>query len=101
MEPQLGRRYHRPIDAPDSWPCEVLEQIRAQRVGDVAIELESSAGGVVRASLEQVEHRSTGAPALVLEGADGRSTTVRCDYVRSFTLLDEPPPDHSDELRGL
>jgi len=54
MEFNTNTRYGRPPDKPASWFYDVLREVSATRVGDIAIEIEMLGGGTAKGMLNGV-----------------------------------------------
>jgi hypothetical protein len=95
----LGQRYERPGVSASSWFAEALGEVRQERMPPVPVELEFvGGGGSVSGNIDYVDPGSPNEEhgAIVLEHGEH----VRCEDIAAFTLLPDPPPDVSDELRG-
>lgn len=99
---QLGMRYERPDDAGPAWFYSVLAEERRTRLGSLPIVLELLSGGTVAGPLEGVgEPPAAGGHGSILLDAGDQVAEFPCEDLAAFTLIDdEPPIDHSDELRG-
>jgi hypothetical protein len=104
MDFRPGPLYELPSGADPSWFTETLDQIRRERVGEVAVTLYIGGGGAVTGNLldarDGSEWDSPGVIDLTRPNDEDDLYNVPVEEIVGFRLLPDPPIDHSDELRG-
>jgi hypothetical protein len=96
MEIQPGKVYRRSSERGSEWFIAVLQE--ANRVGmhPINISIMTTSGSVLSGELEGTEKDAIN----VREQGEPDVARIDAEDVEAFTVLAEPPPDTSDELRG-
>jgi len=94
----IGTRYERPPAEPPSWFCDVLEQIRDERDGDVPLRLEATTGHRVDGLLGELDPAiSPGPNGKVSINSHGEDLVIGSEMIAAFTLLPGKSVDRSAE----
>jgi hypothetical protein len=95
---EIGIRYERPPAEAPSWFCDVLQQIREERDGDVPLRLEATTGHRVDGLLGELDSAiSPGPHGKVGINSHGEDLVIGSEMVAAFTLLPGKSVDRSDE----
>ena len=85
---EIGTRYERPPTEPPSWFHDVLEQVRAEREGDVPIRVEATTGHRVDAMLVEGNPAiAAGAHGKVSLNSNGEDLVIGSEMIAAFILL--------------
>lgn len=97
MNIQFGKRFERSeCESPGQFTG-ALHAFYQNRPRGLVLHLELTSGGKVRGVIDKTDSRS-----VTLESAeDTSSARFTADEIAAFTLPDDAPIDHSDELRGI
>jgi hypothetical protein len=91
MDFDLGTRYQRPADEPESWFHDVLEQVRSERDGAVRIQIDAVGGRhQVVGFLESADERL---PGKVRITSHGEELVIASEKIEAFTLLPDSATD--------
>lgn len=95
---EIGTRYERPPEEGPSWFCDVLQQIREEREGDVPLRLEATTGHRVDGLLTELDPAITpGVHGKVSINSHGEDLVIGSEMVAAFTLLPGKSVDRSAE----
>lgn len=84
----VGTRYERPPAEPPSWFCDVLQQLRDEREGDIPIRLEATTGHRVDGLLSELDPAiSPGPHGKVSINSHGEELVIGSEMIAAFTLL--------------
>ncbi|MBA3864953.1 MAG: hypothetical protein H0X42_01175 [Solirubrobacterales bacterium] len=84
----IGTRYECPATEPAAWFRDVLEQIRAEREGEIPIRLEATTGHQVDGLLGSLDPGiSPGPYGKVSIDSHGEDLVIGSEMLKAFTLL--------------
>jgi hypothetical protein len=85
---EIGTRYERPPAEGPSWFHDVLEQVRAEREGEVPIRLEATTGHRVDGLLGELDQAiSPGPHGKIAINSHGEDLVIASEMIAAFTLL--------------
>ena len=93
MDLERNVRYVAPADRGASWYASSLAELRRSRARDAPIRIELRGGGVVGGFLDETSESPC---QMYLEDQH----PIPCEDIAAFTLLEDPDPPGSDEVRA-
>jgi hypothetical protein len=96
MEIHPGQVYRRSPERGSEWFITVLQETNAIGTHPIHISIMTTTGSVLSGELEGTE----GDAVKVREQGEPDVAQIDAEDIEAFTVLFEPPPDTSDELRG-
>jgi hypothetical protein len=96
MDIHPGQVYRRSPERGSEWFVTALQETNATGTHPIHISIMTTTGSVLSGELEGTE----GGAVKVREQGEPDVAQIDADDIEAFTVLVEPPPDTSDELRG-
>lgn len=96
MEIQRGEVYRRSPEHGSEWFVTVLEEANRTHTHPIHISVMTASASVISGVLAGAEAGAV----KVQESGEPDVAQIAADDIAAFTLLAEPPPDASEELRG-
>jgi hypothetical protein len=96
MDISPGQVYRRGGERGSEWFLAALGEAHRMRVQPIIISIMTTSGSVLSGQLEGTE----GSTVKLWEQGEPDVAEIDGDDIEAFTVLAEPPPDTSDELRG-
>jgi hypothetical protein len=96
MDIHPGEVYRRSPERGSEWFLAVLQEANRIRMHPINVSIMTTSGSVLSGELEGTDKDAV----KVREQGEPDVARIDADDIAAFTLLIEPPPDTSDELRG-